>query len=229
MDWYNKESRVESRESRGKSRESRVGSFVFGLIVCFFLFLPFTVAAQNSNARQARHMFDQTYNMVFGPQGSSLHYDVNIIGVYKTNGTIWYKGKKSKFQEPRMTAWNDGNTYIRMEPKKQLVTIYNANDENRDKYASKFTFVPDNYTYSIALDPKGYVITLRAKKGVSGIKEGQILLDKHTRYPIHVRIKLGFMWTTIKITNFKSGGISDDLFVFPRSKYAGYKVVDMRK
>ena len=193
-----------------------------------FLFFSLTLAAQNSNARQARHMFDQTYNMVFGPKGSSLHYDVNIVGVYKANGTIWYKGKKSKFQEPKMTAWNDGVTYTRLEPKKKLISIYDANSDEKDKYASKFKFVPDNYAYSIASDPKGYVITLKAKKGVKGIKEAQVLLDKHTRYPIHVRIKLAFMWTTIKITNFKAGGISDDLFVFPRSKYQGYKVEDHR-
>ena len=192
------------------------------------LFFTLTLAAQNSNARQARHMFDQTYNMVFGPQGSTLRYDVNIIGVYKTSGTIWYKGKKSKFQEARMTAWNDGVTYTRVETKKKLISIYDANSEEKDKYASKFKFVADNYTYSIASDPKGYIITLRAKKGVKGIKEAQALLDKRTRYPIHVRIKLGPIWTTIKISNFKSGGISDNTFVFPRGKYVGYRVEDHR-
>lgn len=175
-------------------------------------------------------MFDQTYNMVFGAQGCTLHYDVNVIGLYKTNGTIWYKnhGKKSKFVEPSMTVWNDGATYTRVEPKKKLVTIFRADDPNRDKYASKFTFNPDNYNYSIASEKEGYVITLKAKKGVKGVKEAKALIDKKTRYPIHVRVKVAFFWTTINISNFHSGGISDDTFVFPRSKYADYKVVDNR-
>ena len=126
MGWY------KSRESGVGGRESRAYGLVSVLTVCLFLLIPITLAAQNSNARQARHMFDQTYNMVFGPQGSTLRYDVNIIGVYKTNGTIWYKGKKSKFQEPKMTAWNDGVTYTRLEPKKNLISIYSANSEEKD-------------------------------------------------------------------------------------------------
>ena len=37
---------------------------------------------------EARQTFNKVYDMVFGPQGSTLRYDVNIIGLYKTHGTI---------------------------------------------------------------------------------------------------------------------------------------------
>ena len=50
------------------------------------------MTAQTTTApNEARQTFDKVYNMVFGPQGSTLRYDVNIIGLYKTHGTIWYK------------------------------------------------------------------------------------------------------------------------------------------
>jgi hypothetical protein len=40
---------------------------------------------------------------------------------------------------------------------------------------------------------------------------------------------VAFFWTTIRISNFKSGGITDDVFVFPREKYKNdYKFVDKR-
>ena len=52
-------------------------------------------AQDNPNARQARRIFNQAYQQVFGEQGATLRYDVNITGIYKTYGTIWYKGKKS--------------------------------------------------------------------------------------------------------------------------------------
>ncbi|MBQ5564226.1 MAG: hypothetical protein IIT39_12705, partial [Clostridia bacterium] len=59
------------------------------------------VVAQDSdmtaNERQAKRIFNQAYQQVFGEQGAKLHYDVNIVGIYKTNGTIWFKGKKKKF------------------------------------------------------------------------------------------------------------------------------------
>ena len=69
---------------------------------------------------------------------------------------------------------------------------------------------------------------MKAKKGVKGIKEIHALIDKKTRYPLSLRIKLGIISTTVKISNFKSGNISDDLFVFPRQKYQGYQIIDKR-
>ena len=183
---------------------------------------------ETPNAKQARRMFMETFNMVYGEQGSQLHYKVNIIGIYKTEGTIWTKKKKSKFIDERYIAWNDDVTYYRLERKKNRITIYDAHSDERDKYATKFKFNPDNYTYSIKDSKEGYYITLHAKKGVKGIKEARCLLDKKSRYPISVRIKLGIFHTTIKISNFKVGGIDDQLFVFPQDQYKNCEFVDKR-
>ena len=180
------------------------------------------------NAQQARRMFNETWQMVYGLQGSQLHYAVNIIGIYKTEGTIWIKEKKSKFADQKAIAWNDDVTYYKLERKKKTVTIYDAHSDERDKTAAKFKFVPDNYTYSIKNDKRGYAITLKAKKGVKGIKEARVMLDKKTRYPLSVRIKIGIFHTTIKISDFKVGGITDDLFVFPKEQYKDYEFIDKR-
>ena len=209
------------------------------LLIAAGLFLPQLSSAQSrkakaahqeqsANARQARQIFDRTYQMVFGAQGSTLHYAVNLIGIYKTEGTIWYKGKKSKFVDEKYNAFSDGVTYYLVERKKKTVTIYDANSDKRDKYATKFKFDPENFLYSIADSDEGFVVTLKAKKGVKGIKEIHALIDKKTRYPLSLRIKLGIISTTVKISNFKSGNISDDLFVFPRQKYQGYQIIDKR-
>lgn len=185
---------------------------------------------ETPNAQQARRMFMETYKMIFGEQGSQLTYNVNIIGIYKTQGTIWTKGKKSKFIDEKYIAWNDDVTYYRLERKKNRIVIYDAHSDERDKYATKFKFSPDNYTYSIKNADEGYYITLKAKKGVKGIKEARCLLDKKTRYPISVRIKMGIFHTTIKISNVKVGGISEDMFRFPRDKYSPsqYEYIDKR-
>ena len=185
---------------------------------------------ETPNAQQARRMFMETYNMVYGKQGSQLHYKVNIIGIYKTEGTIWTKGKKSKFIDEKYIAWNDDVTYYRLERKKNRIVVYDAHSDERDKYATKFKFVPDNYTYSIKDTKEGYAITLKAKKGVKGIKEARCLLDKRTRYPISVRINVGIFHTTIKISDFKVGGLSDGFFKFPREQYnaSKYEYEDFR-
>ncbi len=200
------------------------------LMVAFALTTALTIFAQDTpNGRQARKIFDQTYQMVFGPQGSTLHYAVNLIGLYKTQGIIWYKGKKSKFVEPRYDAWNDGVSYTRVDKKKKTVAVYGANDPERDKYASKFKFDPENFTYHIADDGDCYLLTLKAKKKIKGVSEVSAWIDKHTRYPKNVKVKVALFSAHIKISNFKSGGISDDIFVFPAQQYKSYKVQNNKK
>ena len=186
-------------------------------------------AEETPNSRQARRVFNQAYQQVFGEQGATLHYDVNIIGIYKTNGTIWYKGKKSKFVDAKMDSWNDGTTvYTVKKKKKKEVEIHNARNNKSDKYSQKFKFEPENFDYSIADHPEGLMLTLKAKKGAKGIKEVHALVARRTYHPISLRIKISFIWTTIKISDFHSGGITDEILRFPKEKYKDYVYVDKR-
>lgn len=201
------------------------------LIVALLLSVLNSVQAEdNPNARQARRIFNQAYQQVFGEQGATLRYDVNITGIYKTYGTIWYKGKKSKFVDAKMNSWNDGVTVytIKNKKKNKEVEIHSAKNNKSDKYSGKFKFEPENFDYSIANHEQGLMITLKAKKGAKGMKEVHALVKRQTYEPISVRIKLAFIWTTINISNFKSGGITDDMLRFPAEKYKDYKFVDKR-
>ena len=185
-------------------------------------------AEETPNSRQARRIFNQAYQQVFGEQGATLHYDVNITGIYKTNGTIWYKGKKSKFQDGKMRSWNDGKRVLIVRNKKKEVEVHDAKSNKSDKYTSKFKFEPENFDYSVAEDPEGLMLTLKAKKGRKGIKEVHALVERKTYNPIRVRIKIAFIWTTIKISDFQSGGITDEMLRFPMEKYKDYVFVDKR-
>ena len=191
--------------------------------------LSFASAEESANERQAKRIFNQAYQQVFGEQGATLRYDVNITGIYKTYGTIWYKGNKSKFEDAKMNSWNDGTTvYTVKKKKKKEVEIHSAKNNKSDKYSSKFKFVPENFNYSIANHDDGLMITLKAKKGAKGIKEVQALVKRQSYEPISVRIKIAFIWTTIKISNFRSGGITDEMLRFPYDKFKEYKYVDKR-
>ena len=202
-------------------------------IVLLILLVTQTVlvcAQQTANEKQARRIFNQAYNQVFGEQGATLHYDVNIVGVYKTSGTIWYKGKKQKFVDEKVNTWNDGTTAYMAFRKKKEVQIHNANSDKKDKYSGKFKFHPDDFDYSIAEDEGMFLITLKQKKQAKGtIKMVKAWLTKKGYEPVKLRIKVAFIWTTVNVSNFRSGGISDDMFVFPSSKYKDWKFVDKRK
>ena len=185
-------------------------------------------AEESANERQAKRIFNQAYQQVFGEQGATLRYDVNITGIYKTWGNIWYKGKKSKFVDAKMNSWNDGTTVYTIKKKKNEVEIHDAKNNKSDKYSRKFQFVPENFDYSIAEDPEGLMLTLKAKEGKKGIKEIHALVERKTYNPIRLRIKIAFIWTTIKISDFHSGGITDEMLRFPREEYKDYVFVDKR-
>lgn len=197
----------------------------------FFALSAVVVSAQTTpNAQQARRVFEKAYGQVFGPQGATFHYDVNIVGIYKTEGTIWYKGKKQKFIDEKVNTWNDGVTAYMAYRKKKTVEIHAAKSEKKDKYSSKFKFSLDDFDYSIAEDGSDLLLTLKQKKRAKGtIKEVRAWVRRGTLVPVRLRVKVAFVWTTVLISHFRSGGITDDMFVFPRNLYKDWKFVDKRK
>ena len=148
------------------------------LLVMMLISVLASVKAQDdsemsANERQAKRIFNQAYQQVFGEQGATLRYDVNITGIYKTYGTIWYKGKKSRFEDAKMNSWNDGTTVytIKKKKKKKEVEIHETKNNKSDKYSSKFKFVPENFNYSIANHEEGLMLTL---KGTGSGKETEL-------------------------------------------------------
>lgn len=199
------------------------------LLVILALQTVVLCAQQTANEKQARRIFNQAYNQVFGEQGATLHYDVNIIGIYKTSGTIWYKGKKQKFVDERVNTWNDGQTAYMAFRKKKEVHIHHANSDKKDKYSGKFKFNLDDFDYSIAEDDGLFLITLKQKKKAKGtIKVVKAWVTKKGYEPVRLRIKVSIIWTTVSISDFKVGGIDDNLFVFPRNQYKDWKFIDKR-
>lgn len=185
--------------------------------------------ADTPNERQARRVFDRAYQLFFGARGASLDYSVTLGAFYQCNGTIWQKGKKLKFIEDRICSWCDGTTYYRVDRKKKTVEVHNPNSPKKDKYANKFTFRADDFVYHVADGGRDFILTLDAKKSVKGyIRHVKARVDKHTYEPKSLKIKVVFFWATVNISNFKSGGIDDAEFVFPKNKFAGYTFTDKR-
>lgn len=185
---------------------------------------------ETPNAKQARRIMDTAYERVFGEQGSSLHYHVNIIGIYKTEGNICFKGKKQRFTDERVDTWNDGVTAYMAYRKKKTIEIHHANSDKKDKYSGRFKFSLDDFTYSVSAEKEGLLLTLKQKKKAKGtIKEVKALVERRTYAPIRLRIKVAFFWTTVQVSDFHSGNIKDEIFVFPAEKYKeGWKFVDKR-
>jgi hypothetical protein len=204
--------------------------FIVSILISFLcLSVQARANASATSDPKAQELFNKVYNMVFGPQGSALSYKVNIIGIYKTEGNIVYKGKKLHYAEARYMAWEDGITAYMVDKKKKLVNIYRFDDDNKDKYLSKFKYDVKNFDYSYEDDGDYYLITAKVKNaGFFGIKSVTARVYKTNLYPVSLTIKLSFFRTTVQVFGFRSGKIADSNFVFPKEKFKGYEFVDHR-
>ena len=203
------------------------------IISFFFIFFCFSVEAREANPSSgtmtANELFNKVYNLVFGPQGSALSYKVNIIGLYRTEGNIVYKGKKLHYSEARYMAWEDGITAYMVDKKKQQVNIYRFDDDNKDKYLSKFKYDVKNFDYSYVTEGDFYLVTAKVKNpSLFGIRAVTARVRKDNLYPVSLTIKLALLRTTVQISNFRSGKIADSNFVFPKEKFQGYEFIDHR-
>lgn len=206
--------------------------WIFQLAVSVLLVMGLGVqarAAENPSAKEAEELFRKVYNMVMGPQGSSFSYKANIIGVYKTEGTVVYKGKKSHFTEPRYMAWDNGTTSYRVDLKKQAVNIYRSDDERQHRYLSKFKYDLENFNYSYVTKGDFYEVTMKSKNTkFFGVREAKVMVRRANLHPESVTVKVAFMSATLQISQFQSGNISDDRFVFPADTYRSYTHNDHR-
>ncbi|MCR5314202.1 MAG: hypothetical protein K6E54_11280 [Bacteroidaceae bacterium] len=168
--------------------------------------------------------------MVFGKEGCSFSYNVNIIGIYKTAGTIWMKGKKGKYIEDRLLGWADSLTYYRVDKKKKIVEIHNAKSPKKDKYTEKFKFDLDDFTYHIKnYNNDEFLLLIDIKDGAKGtIKHAKAIVNKKTLYPVSMKLKVLFFWVKLEIKDFKKGINDESIFVFPKHKFHNYEFIDKR-
>lgn len=187
------------------------------------LFFPIDQTAA-TNATEARALFNNAWHMFTSPAGCSLNYSVNIIGIYKTAGTIWVKGERQHYQEKRYCGWSDPKHFYKVDLKKRTVDFHNPSSAKRDKYLSKFTFSPDDYNFSWANEKESIVITMEGKDGIrSSIRHAKLVLDHRTHYPIAVKVRVAFFWTTVKISNFHPGISNDNIFDYPADRFKSFK------
>ena len=190
----------------------------------------FTISAQdNANARQAKRVFNTAWNHIYGKEGVRFHYKIDILHLYKEEGTSWNKGDKAKSEYKGSKMWNDGNTKYILREKKGIVEIHDPKVNKKDEKLQMFKFEPESYNYSIAKDPEGLLVTLEAKPGAKvKMKKIIALLTPGNYYPKKLRIKVSIFWATITFSDFQAGNIDDSIFVFPKEKYSNYKIIDER-
>ena len=211
---------------------SRARAVHYALCIMLTLFFQSASAQETANSRQAKRVFNTAWNNIFGPEGVTFHYKIDILHLYKEEGTSWNKGDKAKSVYKGSKMWNNGEVKYILREKKKIVEIHDPKVNKKDEKLQMFKFDADSYDYAISKDPDGtdaLFVTLKAKRGAKvKMKKIQALLTPGNYYPIRLRIKVSIFWATISFSNFQAGGIDDSIFEFPKSQYSQYKMVDER-
>ena len=199
-------------------------------IILFFFLSEKSIAAEKEHkGEEARELFDKVFNMVLGPEGSSLSYSVNIVGLYKTQGDVVYKDKKINYEEKRFAAWEDGKVAYMVDKEKKKVDIHDFDDDKKDKYLSMFKYDLNNFAYSYKVKGDYYELTAKVKNSkFFGIRSVTALVRKSNLHPVSLSIKLAFLTTTVQISNFRSGNIDESVFTFPKHRFTDYQYIDHR-
>ena len=201
-------------------------------LLFLFLIILSTVSAsaqETANARQAKRVFNTAWNHIYGKEGVGFHYKIDILHLYKEEGTSWNKGDKAKSEYKDSKMWNNGDVKYILREKKGIVEIHDPKVNKKNDKLQMFKFEPDSYNYSIAKDPDGLQVTLEAKPGAKvKMKKIIALLTPGNYYPKKLRIKVSIFWATISFSDFQAGNIDDSVFEFPKEKYSNYKIVDER-
>ena len=201
-------------------------------LLFLFLIILSTVSAsaqETANARQAKRVFNTAWNHIYGKEGVRFHYKIDILHLYKEEGTSWNKGDKAKSEYKDSKMWNNGDVKYILREKKGIVEIHDPKVNKKNDKLQMFKFEPDSYNYSIAKDPNGLQVTLEAKPGAKvKMKKIIALLTPGNYYPKKLRIKVSIFWATISFSDFQAGNIDDSVFEFPKEKYSNYKIVDER-
>ena len=205
--------------------------YLYVIIMLLFSLSGKSMTAEKEHrGTEAKELFDKVFNLVFGPEGSSLSYSVNIVGLYKTQGDVVYKDKKISYEEKRYGAWEDGKVAYMVDKEKKKVEIRDFNDEKKDKYLSMFKYDVNNFDYSYKDTGEFYELTAKVRNSkFLGIRYVTAMVRKSNLHPVSLYIKLRFVSTTVQISNFHSGGVDDSAFIFPRNRFTDYEYVDHRK
>ena len=186
-------------------------------------------AEETPNSKQARRVFDDAYEMIYGKEGAYFRYKIDILKIYSSEGEGWYKGNKSKSTTKKSIIWDNGDIKYILRKGKGVVEIHDPKVNKKDKLLQKFKFNRDDYNYFIEKEGEKLLVCLFAKPDADvNMKKIEALLDPVSHKPIELRIKVLFFWAKIYFSNFKAGGIDDSLFIFPKDEYPDYKIVDER-
>ncbi len=162
----------------------------------------------------------------------SMRCDFTMTSQGQTlNGTLLTQGKKFSVTAPGHGTWYDGTQICSYTASTGEATIWiPAASELAESNPLLYLSAAADYNVSAGEKAKGVVnLTLTPKKRGSSVKSIRLTLNASTLLPARMVVMASTGPITITVKNLKLGAqLSNATFAFPRAKYPGVKVTDLR-
>jgi len=200
----------------------------------FFLFaflLTFNTSVFGYTEAEAKEVLDRTLTQFTHKGGAKIGYHFKVGKLFDRSGTFMFKDDKSLAFGKKEIVWNNGKTVWILDKKSRVVKIMSpgASRKGHKSLDEELAIVRNSYKLSMTSDGDNYCIYMKAIKRHADIKQGYLYIDKKTFNPVHIRMKVAFIWATIDIWDFETANYKDEMFTFPVSKYPDVKIIDKRK
>lgn len=198
-----------------------------------FLSLIAVFTCQSANAAlTAQQVAQKAAAVVAGAKGITASFTISSDG-HSTKGTIKGSGVKFTVTLPEVSTWYDGKSLYTYNPRTQETTV--TNPTARELLESNpLLYVKGGsvgYTYSFARQKaKGkYIVDLFPRDKRSGLKKLTFTINASSFIIEKIAVTASGMNTVVTVNSLKTGAaLPASTFVYPRSKYPGVEIVDLR-
>lgn len=165
--------------------------------------------------------------------GLKAEFRIDADG-HKVTGSLLASGNKFRIMSGAWSSWYDGSSLYTLNPRTKETTVVRPTPSELVE-ANPLLFVngaSDRYTVAFSShQPEGkYMIVLTPTRKGESIKSVFITVDRRSLRPESIVVtgsdgSVSTLTVTSLQLNMKIGG---GIFIYPKSKYPGFKIVDLR-
>lgn len=196
------------------------------IFTILMLAMALTVSAQTST--QARSLLDKTAAVIGNAGGVSASFSATG-DAGEASGTIIVKGSQFRINTPQATMWFNGKTqwvYFKSTEEVNVTTPTETQQQLTNPY-KLISLYKSGYDLSSEKLGAGYQIHMVAQNESKPIKEVYVTVNGKYE-PTKLRLRTSAGWSTVNISNLKSGNYTDSTFQFSSKDYPDAEIIDLR-
>lgn len=205
------------------NRFRSIAASLLTLIALFCISFP-------AGAATAQETYNACVSKLSGAKSLKVDFSTNISG-RNASGTLKSKGSKFYMNVAGVSTWYDGKSMTTYSPQNGEATIWiPTKGELAETNPLLYLSTANGYNVKEVSSKKGEVtLALTPKKRGSTVKSVTLVVSTSTNLPKSMKISMsGGTYTATFKSIAVNTAIADSDFVFPRAKFKGVTVTDLR-